>query len=168
RACASGGPTSSSAPTARDANARTRTRLILQRQIVVTVVDGRVGGSGMFGPGAVVGVARSTSAGRSARRSRGRGRGWRAGGGSRCCSTGSGRRRRLSGRLWVPLFRRSLVFGGAGGGVVGRGQHGQRDVGVPGSVVADLVLVEPGFVLRGLEALLDRPPGAGDPDQLGD
>src|SRR5690606_18404407 len=73
---------------------------------------------------------------------------------------GSGRRRRLSGRLWVPLFRRSVVFGGAGGGEVGRGQHGQRDVGVPGSVVADLVLVEPGFVLRGLEALLDRPPGA--------
>src|SRR5690606_18195715 len=88
--------------------------LVLQRQLVITVRHGRVGGSGMFGPGAVVGVARSTSAGRSARRSRGRGRGWRAGGGSRCCSTGSGRRRRLSGRLWVPLFRRSLVFGGAG------------------------------------------------------
>src|SRR5690606_29581084 len=84
--------------------AAVETGLVLQRQLVVTVVDGRVGGSGMFGPGAVVGVARSTSAGRSARRSRGRGRGWRAGGGSRCCSTGSGRRRRLSGRLWVPLF----------------------------------------------------------------
>src|SRR5690606_8163471 len=37
--------------------------LVLQRQLVVTVVGGRVGGSGMFGPGAVVGVARSTSAG---------------------------------------------------------------------------------------------------------
>jgi hypothetical protein len=39
-------------------------------------------------------------------------------------------------------------------------------VGVPGSVVADLVVVEPGLVLRGLEALFDRPPGPGDPDQL--
>jgi hypothetical protein len=39
-------------------------------------------------------------------------------------------------------------------------------VGVPGPPGADLVVVEPGFVLRGLEALLDGPAGAGDPDQL--
>jgi hypothetical protein len=39
-------------------------------------------------------------------------------------------------------------------------------VGVPGSVAADLVVVQAGFVLRGLEALLDRPPGGGDADQL--
>jgi hypothetical protein len=39
---------------------------------------------------------------------------------------------------------------------VGGGEHREGDVGVPGSVVTDLVVVEPGFVLGGLEALLDR------------
>ena len=38
------------------------------------------------------------------------------------------------------------------------GQHGQRDVPVPGVVAADLVLVEAGFGLGGLEAFLNRPP----------
>ena len=46
------------------------------------------------------------------------------------------------------------------------GEHGQGDVAVPGVVAADLVVVEPDLGLRGLEALLDRPPGAGDPDQV--
>ena len=46
------------------------------------------------------------------------------------------------------------------------GEQGEGDVPVPGVVAADLVLVEPDLVLRGLEALLDRPPGAGDPDQV--
>jgi hypothetical protein len=53
----------------------------------------------------------------------------------------------LSDRLQIPLFHRLLmlgVFGGAGGREVGRGQHRQGDVGVPGSIVADLVLVQAG------------------------
>ena len=37
---------------------------------------------------------------------------------------------------------------------------------VPGVVAADLVVVEAGLVLGGLEALLDRPAGPGDADQL--
>jgi hypothetical protein len=39
-------------------------------------------------------------------------------------------------------------------------------VAVPGVVAADLVVVEADFVLRGLEAFLDRPPGAGDADEF--
>jgi hypothetical protein len=35
-------------------------------------------------------------------------------------------------------------------------EHGEGGVPVPGVVAADLVLVEAGLVLRGLEALLDR------------
>jgi hypothetical protein len=41
-----------------------------------------------------------------------------------------------------------------------------RDVSAPGSPGADLVVVQAGFVLRGLVALLDRPPGPGDAHQL--
>ena len=52
----------------------------------------------------------------------------------------------------------ALVFAGAGGGEVGQGEHREGDVGVPGPPGADLVVVQAGFVLRGLEALLDRPP----------
>jgi hypothetical protein len=52
------------------------------------------------------------------------------------------------GRTWVPLF--DLLC--AGGGEVGGGEHGQGDVSVPGPVTADLVVIESGFVLRGLEA----------------
>ena len=37
---------------------------------------------------------------------------------------------------------------------------------VPGVVVPDLVLVQPGLVLAGLEGLLDRPAGSGDADEL--
>jgi hypothetical protein len=58
------------------------------------------------------------------------------------------------------------VFVGAGDGEPAGGEHGQGDVGVPGSPAADLVVVEPGFVLGGLEAFLDSPAGPGDPDQL--
>lgn len=50
-------------------------------------------------------------------------------------------------------------------GKVGVGEHRSGDVAVPGVVAADLVLVEPDLVLRGLEALLDGLPGAGDPDE---
>jgi hypothetical protein len=45
------------------------------------------------------------------------------------------------------------------------GEHREGDVAVPGVVAADLVLVEPDLVLRGLEALLDGASGAGDPDE---
>jgi hypothetical protein len=39
------------------------------------------------------------------------------------------------------------------------GEHREGDVGTPGP---DLTLVEPGFVLRLLEAFLDPPAGSGD------
>jgi hypothetical protein len=39
-------------------------------------------------------------------------------------------------------------------------------VGVPGSPVADLVLVETGLVLGLLEAFLDRPAAAGDAGEV--
>lgn len=53
-----------------------------------------------------------------------------------------------------------------GDGEVGVGAHNQRYVPVPGVVAADLVMIEPDLVLRGLEALFDRPSGARDPDQF--
>lgn len=46
------------------------------------------------------------------------------------------------------------------------GEHGQGDVPVPADVAADLVLVQAALVLRGLESLLDRPPGASDAHQF--
>jgi hypothetical protein len=52
--------------------------------------------------------------------------------------------------------------GGGGDGQERVCPHGQGDVAVPGVVAADLVVVEADLVLRGLETLLDRPPGAGD------
>jgi hypothetical protein len=58
-----------------------------------------------------------------------------------------------------------MVFVGAGDGEVAGGEHGQDDVGVSGPAGADLVVVEADFVLRDLEAS-DRPPGAGNSDQL--
>ena len=45
-------------------------------------------------------------------------------------------------------------------------EDGEGGVAVPGVVAADLVVVEAGLILRGLEALLDGPAGPGDPDQL--
>src|SRR5262249_12439029 len=53
-----------------------------------------------------------------------------------------------------------------GDGEVGAGEDGQGGVPVPGVVAADLVVIEAGLVLGGLEALLNRPAGPGDPDQL--
>jgi hypothetical protein len=41
-------------------------------------------------------------------------------------------------------------------------EHRQGDVGVPGATGADLVMVEPGFVLGLLECLFDTPAGSGD------
>jgi hypothetical protein len=46
-------------------------------------------------------------------------------------------------------------------------QHGQGDVAVPGVVAPHLIVVDPNLVLRGLEALLDRPPGPRHCDQVG-
>jgi hypothetical protein len=62
-------------------------------------------------------------------------------------------------RWEIPLFVPGL-FAGTGGGEIGRGEHRKGDVGVPGPPGSDLVVVESGFVFRGLEALLDRPPGS--------
>ena len=42
----------------------------------------------------------------------------------------------------------------------GKREHGQCGVPVPGVVAADLVVVQAGLVLGGLEAFLDRPPCA--------
>jgi hypothetical protein len=49
----------------------------------------------------------------------------------------------------------------------GKREHGQGGLPVPGVVAADLIVVQAGLVLGGLEAFLDRPPGAGHGDQLG-
>lgn len=46
-------------------------------------------------------------------------------------------------------------------------EHGQRDVPVPAGVASDLVMIQPGLALGGLEALLDSPPGAGHAHHLG-
>lgn len=55
---------------------------------------------------------------------------------------------------------------GFGGGEPGVGGHGEGDVGVPGPPVADLVVVEAGFLLGPLEAFLDGPAAAGDAGQV--
>jgi hypothetical protein len=73
-------------------------------------------------------------------------------------------RRRISGREsatsrlclgWVPVF-------GLDGGQEGVGQHGQGDVPVPAGVLADLVVVQAGLALGGLEGFLDHPADTGD------
>ena len=60
-----------------------------------------------------------------------------------------------------PLFR-----GGAGGGQIGVGEHGQGDVPIPGGVVAHLVGGQAGLVLGRGEALLDAPAAGGHADEL--
>jgi hypothetical protein len=47
----------------------------------------------------------------------------------------------------------------------GEREHGQHGVAMPSGPAADLVVVEPDLAFPGLEALLDRPSGAGDADQ---
>jgi hypothetical protein len=59
-------------------------------------------------------------------------------------------------------------FGGGHGGQEGVGEHGQHGPAVPGGPAADLVFVEGGQLLAGLEGFLDLPAGAGDPDELGE
>jgi hypothetical protein len=61
---------------------------------------------------------------------------------------------------WSPLWCALYRLCGADDGQERGGGHGQGDLGVPGVVAADLVLVEADLVLRRLEALLDRPPRA--------
>lgn len=53
---------------------------------------------------------------------------------------------------------------------VGQGEHRQGDMGVPGSIAADLVAVEAGFVLGLLERFFHMPTGSrgpGEVDQAG-
>ena len=57
-----------------------------------------------------------------------------------------------------------VAFGGGGHGQEGVGEHGQGGPAVPGGPAPDLVLVQPGEALGGLEGFLDAPalPGHGD------
>ena len=132
----------------------------VQRQFVVRVVDGRGVGSGRRVPGVDGGVASSTSFSTDSMQ----GVGLRTRVASRrrislLPTAGSGRARRVE----LPLLTRCGGVGlGSGGGQVS-GEQVQRDVGVPGAVVADLLVVEPGFILGALEALLDRPDRAPEP-----
>lgn len=50
------------------------------------------------------------------------------------------------------------VFVGAYDGEEGVGEHGQGDPAAPGCVAADLVLVQSGQALAGLECLFHSPP----------
>jgi len=84
-------------------------------------------------------------------------------GGAKICPQGSGPL--FSGLAAVvpagrgQLRRQRAGPRGAGGdGKEGVGEHGQGDVPVPGAVLADLVVVQPGLVLRLAEAVLNRPP----------
>ncbi len=58
------------------------------------------------------------------------------------------------------------VLTGSGDGEPGVGQHRQGDVGIPRPPRADLVVIQPGFVVGLLETFLDTPAGAGDPGQV--
>jgi hypothetical protein len=59
------------------------------------------------------------------------------------------------------------VLGGGGDGQERQGEHGQGGPAVPGVPAADLVLIEPGQPLSGLEILLRGPAASGDPGQGG-
>ena len=61
----------------------------------------------------------------------------------------------------------SGVLDGGGHGEERVGEQGEGGPAVPGGPAADLMLVQAGQFLAGLEVLLDRPPAAGDPDQGG-
>lgn len=47
-----------------------------------------------------------------------------------------------------------------------RRSHGEADMPIPCFVSADLVVVEPRFILRGLEIFFDRPPASSDAHQF--
>ena len=59
------------------------------------------------------------------------------------------------------------MLGGGGDGEEGQGEHGQGGPPVPGVPAADLVLIQPGQSLAGLEILLRGPADPGDLDQGG-
>jgi hypothetical protein len=70
----------------------------------------------------------------------------------------------------VPTGGKRAWFRAAGAGGDGEErvrQHRERDVPVPGAVLADLVVVQPGLVLGLGEAVLYRPPGARYGDEFG-
>ena len=49
----------------------------------------------------------------------------------------------------------------------GMREHGQSDVPVPADVAAEFVLVQAALILRGVEALLEGPPGSRNANQFG-
>jgi hypothetical protein len=107
-------------------------------------------GAGNSRGGLGTGVAAASVTRTRSSRDRGRtaGPGRPAGGGSPApCS------RSCPGRWCRPLF-----FGlGPASREPGQGEHGQRDVGVPGPPGTDLVVIQPGLALGLLDALLSRP-----------
>ena len=54
-------------------------------------------------------------------------------------------------------IRAAGVLEGGGDGQDRGGEHGEGDPPVPGGPAADLVLIQAGQALAGLEVLLDRP-----------
>src|SRR5262249_44827699 len=62
---------------------------------------------------------------------------------------------------------RAGVLGGGGDGQERQGEHGQGGPPVPGAPAADLVLIQPGPFLPGLEILLRGPADSRDLDQGG-
>ena len=127
------------------------------------MVGGRVGGSGLLGLGVVGGVARPTTQHGVRADCRGEDEG-----GEQATDLVAAQRDQLVGTGAEPvpgvLFRCSVAFGSAGGGEVGCGQHRQRDVGAPGSIVADLVVVQADFVSEISSPLADaRTPRADRP-----
>jgi hypothetical protein len=60
-----------------------------------------------------------------------------------------------------------VAFDGGGHRQEGTGEHGQGGPAIPGSPAPDLVLIEPGEALGGLEGFLDAPALTGDGDQGG-
>jgi hypothetical protein len=63
------------------------------------------------------------------------------------------------------VFGVGVVVLGGEGSEDGQGEHGEGDEPVPGRPAADLVVVQAGLVLAGLEQFLDAPAAAGDPSQ---
>jgi hypothetical protein len=76
---------------------------------------------------------------------------------------GAGRARRSSRR--VPLCALAGSGLGSSDDQEGVGQQGQGDVPVPARPATDLVVVQADLILGLLEAVLDRPPGPGHPNQ---
>ena len=73
----------------------------------------------------------------------------------------------VAGQRDQPVWWRVLgAFGGGQDGEEGVGEHGEGDPAVPGTPAADLVLIQPGEALAGLEGLLHGPAAPGDPDQV--